>query len=111
MAWLLTNSQKLIKTLLNDLFLPILLDKKRKRNGHTFNKNTSSEDIFLIFLFDNFFEYTFLLFLLYSLIVSPSFHLSTCRLCVSIFGKNNTKKAEEITLELKYEEIQIEKII
>lgn len=88
LACLLANSQVLIK-ILSKFFLPILLDRKRKGNKIVFDKKISFKAVFLIFLLYNFSENTFLLFLLYLLIVLSSFCLFIAKLNINIFGKDN----------------------
>ena len=87
LAWLSANGKVLIKILLNFL-LQILLDGKRGGNKGAFDKKASSETDLLILLFHNSSEDAFLLFLLYSPIISSCFCLFAAKLGVSVFGKD-----------------------
>lgn len=84
----------LIKVLLNFL-LPILLNGKRRGNKGVLSKKASSKAAFSILLLHNSFEDALLLFLLYSPIVSSSFHLFAIKLGISVFDKDNAGKNKE----------------
>lgn len=100
--------------MLNNLFSPILLNEKRRKNRRALDKKTftkvtllifllhnSFEDVLLIFLFHNFFEDVFLIFLLYLLIVLPSFCFFVVELGVDVFSKDNIRKNKGDDLETK----------
>lgn len=90
----------LIKVLSN-FFLPIPLDGRKRRNRCVLGKKAFSKSAFLIFSLHNSSEDTFLLFSLYLLIISSSFHLLAVGLDVGIFGKNNARKSREDDPEIK----------
>lgn len=88
LAWLLVNSQILIKVLLNFL-LSILLDEEKERNKGVFSKKAFFKVAFLILLLFNSSENIFLLFLLHRLIILSSFCFSITKSGVGIFSKDN----------------------
>lgn len=89
LAWLLVNSQILIKVLLNFL-LSILLDQERERNKGALSKKAFFKVAFLILLLFNSSENIFLLFLLYPVIILSNLCFSITKSGVGNFSKNNS---------------------